>query len=155
MTNTLIFTAAQLDRFLNVNPETTKRVKVVSHDKIGFDALIDGAAERFDYPFSSGAFEEILGNIDNYEFETIKGKIREVAVVVNQVRLYVKFTPEFEVTEIGYNNEPIHGDGIIGVEIDEISLQNGEEVVIKDGDIAHFKAIENAVLTRLEELKEG
>ncbi len=134
MTNdTMLFRRTDLSRFFAANPEVAKRIEVLEFDQIGFDALIDGAQERFDFPFNSGAFEEIVGNLDTYEFKKApNGELREMFVVRGRVRYLVEFTPEYMATGRGYKDELEHGDTVIGATIDEIRIFNApdKEVVL-------------------------
>jgi hypothetical protein len=50
----------ELESFLDRNPEIARRVQIIDRDPIGFNAAIHGQPERFDFPFRSGAFQEIL-----------------------------------------------------------------------------------------------
>jgi hypothetical protein len=49
-----------LKAFMDRNPEIAKQVQIIDQDSIGFHAVIHGQTERFDFPFHSGAFREIL-----------------------------------------------------------------------------------------------
>ena len=138
MSDTMIFTANQLDRFITNNKEVAKRVKIASFDSIGFDALIDGALERFDYPFSSGDFDEILGDLDTYEFlKNPDSSLREVAAIVDSVRYFVTFT----LSDCGRC-----------VEVDTLKNIKGQDIsppITKGFD----RALECAILTTIEEVR--
>ena len=50
-----------LTKFLKANPSIADKVVLLSTDRIGFTADVGSKkGERFDFPFHSGAFEEIL-----------------------------------------------------------------------------------------------
>lgn len=135
----MIFTTNQLDCFIANNKEVAKRLKIVSLDTIGFDASIDGALERFDYPFNSGAFDEIFGDLDTYEFlKNPDSSPREVATIVDSVRYFVTFT----LSDCGRY-----------IEVDTLKNIKGREIappITKGFD----RALECAILTAIEEVKE-
>ena len=60
MSDTMLSKHKGLDVFMKANPEIAEKVQIIDRDKVGFTALIFGYRERFDFPFNSGAFDEIL-----------------------------------------------------------------------------------------------